>query len=57
MRTQKEILDKIEKVEKEDFLGVMFKDLAEWLTYENAKQFLTEEATKESWENSVSQIM
>jgi len=50
MRTQKEILDHIKKVEKDDFFGTETKDLICFLDYENAKDFLKDGVTKEAWE-------
>jgi len=49
MRTQEEILARIEEVKEDDIFGVMFTDLLAFLDWENAKQFLREEATEEHW--------
>ena len=52
MRTQKEILDHIKEVEKDDFFGTEVHDLICFLDYENAKDFLKDGVTKEAWEES-----
>ena len=49
MREQTEILAQIEKWAKEDFFGVMARDLAGCLTYENAKPMLKPEITADDW--------
>jgi len=52
MRTQEEILKKIEDVAEEDFFGFMRGDLLGYLTYENARPFLKPEVTVDQWENA-----
>lgn len=49
MRTQEEILKRIEEVKNQDFFGTERNDLVDYLTYENAKQFLKEGVTKDEW--------
>lgn len=47
MKTQKEIVDKINEIKDEDFFGFRVSDLLEYLDFEHAKEFLKPEATKE----------
>lgn len=49
MRTQQEILSRIEQRKKGDPLGFEWPIYFESLTFENAKPFIKEDATKESW--------
>ena len=49
MRTQKEILNRIKIVEKDDFLGFQRSDLISYLDYENARPFLKDEISAEQW--------
>lgn len=51
MKTQAEIIARIKEVEAsgEDFFGAMRNDLLQFLTFENAKEFLKEDATEEAW--------
>lgn len=46
MRTQEEILERIKQVSSEDIFGTQTSDLIQFLTYDNAKQFLSKEAAK-----------
>lgn len=49
MRTQQEILQRIRERENDDFFGYERSDLVDYLEYENAKPFLNDTTTKESW--------
>lgn len=49
MRTQQEILDRIEEVKASDFFGATRGDLIEALEFENAKPFLKEGVTAGEW--------
>jgi hypothetical protein len=49
-RTQQEILDRIEKISKDDFFGFQTGDLINFLTFDNAKKWLKEGVTAEEWE-------
>lgn len=49
MRTQEEILNRIEDVRKNDFFGAETGDLIPFLTFENAKPFLKEGITEDQW--------
>lgn len=48
-RTQEEILKRIEEVEPNDVFGYQATDLIEYLDFDNAKQFLSAEVTKDEW--------
>lgn len=52
MKTQEEILKRIEEIEKsgDDFFGFQRNDLLSFLDYEHAKPFLKEEVTESEWE-------
>ncbi len=50
MRTQQEILARIEEVKEDDFFGFQRTELIEFLNYENAKPFLKDGVTSEKWE-------
>ncbi len=50
MRTQEEILQKIEDYKSDDFFGHKRGDLIDFLTFENARPFLKEGVTAEQWE-------
>lgn len=49
MRTQKQIVDKIESIKKNDFFGFQTSDLVFHLEYEHAKQYLNEGVTADQW--------
>jgi len=49
MRTQEEILKRIKDVEDDDFFGATRNDLTDFLTFENAKEFLKEGVKKKDW--------
>lgn len=49
MRTNKEILDRIKELENEDWLGFERSDLIAYLSFEDAKPFLKEEAEESGW--------
>jgi hypothetical protein len=49
MRTDKEILDRIETRKPLDWLGIELNDLVDFLPYEAAKPFLRDEVTREDW--------
>ena len=49
MRTQKEILARIDEIREEDFFGVEQSDLIGYLDFDNAKPFLKPETTEASW--------
>lgn len=53
MRTQKEILDRIDEVKAEDYFGFEVNDLFTALDYEHAKPFLKPDCTKEQWEDGI----
>jgi hypothetical protein len=53
MRTQKEIIKKISSL-KNDVFGFQASDLIGYLDFENAKQFLKEEAKSDGWKQSPS---
>lgn len=48
-RTQNEILVRIEEIKKDDFFGFETSDLIEYLSFENAKQYLKDNVTKEQY--------
>ncbi len=50
MRTQDEIVKRIEEVKSEDFFGFETTDLLSALDYEHAKPYLKPDCTKEQWE-------
>lgn len=50
MRTQEEILARIEEVASRDWLGTQRESLIGVLTFANAKQFLKPEVTNDQWE-------
>ena len=49
-RTQDEILARIKELEPNDFFGHQCSDLAQFLTFENAKPWLKEGVTSEQWQ-------
>lgn len=49
MRTQEEILQKIDEVKDIDFFGFISIDLVQFLDYENARKFLNEGTTEKEW--------
>lgn len=49
MRTQEEIVSRINSSESEDFMGTQRSDLLGFLEFQNAKEFLKPEATEEDW--------
>lgn len=50
MRTQDEIVKRIEEVKSDDFLGFETSDLLAALDYEHAKPYLKPDCTKEQWD-------
>jgi hypothetical protein len=50
MKTQEEILQRIEEVKENDFFGHQRHDLVSYLEFENAKPFLKEGVTVEQWQ-------
>ena len=56
-RTQQEILNRIEEVEKDDFFGHQRGDLVDYLDYEHAKKFLKEGTTAEEWNEYQKEVM
>jgi len=54
MKSQSEILERIKKVEKDDFFGVERGNLIAYLEFENAKEFLEDGVTKEKWNKNKS---
>lgn len=53
MRTQDEIVKKIEEGKDYDFLGTKLSDLIVYLDYEHACSYLNPEVTKENWIMSI----
>lgn len=51
-RSQEAILARIAEKEPRDWIGVIRGDLLEALSFENAKQFLKDDVTKEQWEEA-----
>lgn len=49
MRTQQEILDRIEEVKNDDLFGTQRQDLIVYLTFDNAKPFLVDGVTADQW--------
>lgn len=49
-RTTQEIIARIEAIKEHDWLGTEQSDLIDFLPYEDAKQYLKPEVTKEQWE-------
>lgn len=49
MRTQKQIIARIEQIKEEDCFGVEQSDLIYYLTFDNAKPFLKPETTEATW--------
>lgn len=49
MRTQNEILARIDKVKEDDFFGFQRNDLIDFLDFENAKPFLKDGVTDDKW--------
>jgi hypothetical protein len=49
-RTQEEILARMEQVKNDDIFGTQRSDLIDYLTYENAAQFLKDGVTAEQWD-------
>ena len=52
MRTQEEIVAKIEEVKKTDFFGAKTGDLIGFLDFEHAKPYLKPDTTPDQWEQS-----
>lgn len=52
MRTQTDILKRIEELKASDFFGFESGDLVEALEYEHAKPYLKEGCTKEDWDKA-----
>ena len=50
MKTQEEILKRIDEVAKYDTFGWQRNDLVDFLNFENAKPFLKDDITAEKWE-------
>jgi len=50
MRTQQEIIDRIKANEEDMFFGMVVMDLLQYLSFDNAKQFLKEDVTIADWE-------
>ena len=50
MRTDEEILARIEEIESEDFLGFARSDLIVCLPFDKAKKFLKEDVKESDWE-------
>lgn len=50
MKTQKELLERIEERKEEDFFGFETSDYIQRLTFENAKQYLKEGVKSGEWE-------
>lgn len=55
MRTQQEIVDRIEAVKNEDFFGAETGDLLNALDFEHAKPYLKPGVTPEQWVDAASQ--
>lgn len=49
MRTQEEIIKRIEELKNSDSLGTERGDLVSYLEYSHAKEFLKDEVTKDEW--------
>ena len=52
MKTQQQIVERIKEFEEDrrlDFFGTKYEDLVQFLDFENAKPFLSEETTPEKW--------
>jgi hypothetical protein len=54
MRTQEEIVRRIEDLKDSDFFGFQRSDLTDALDYEHAKSFLKEAVPENEWEQSLS---
>jgi len=54
MRTQKQIVNKIESIKEKDFFGFQTNDLLGFLDYEHAKPYIKPETTREEWDESKS---
>ena len=52
MRTQKEILDRIELVKEDDMFGFEWKEYIFYLEFKHAKQFLKEDVKESDWKVS-----
>lgn len=50
MRSQEEIVARIEEIKKDDFFGFETSDLIDFLDFEHAKQYLKPEATAKEWD-------
>jgi len=50
MKTQNEIVAKVEEIKSEDIFGFKTNDLLEFLDFEHAKPYLIEGATEDQWE-------
>lgn len=49
MRTQEEIIARIESIKKDDFFGFQTADLIQCLDFEHAKSYLKKGATADQW--------
>lgn len=49
-RSQKEIMERFDAVEKTDFLGFQRSDLIDYMIYDNAKPYLNDTVLREEWE-------
>ncbi len=50
MKTQDEIVERMEQVKDNDFFGFQQSDLMDYLDYDHSKPFLKDDTTKEQWE-------
>ena len=50
IRTQEEIVSRIEEIKDGDFFGFQTGDLIQCLDYDHAKPYLKEDCTKEDWD-------
>ena len=55
-RTQKEIVERIEKVKSRDFFGFQTNDLLGYLDFQHAKPYLVDEATEDDWNKQISEV-
>lgn len=51
MRTEKEILQRIQEIRDQDFFGTQIGDLVEFLSFDNAKKFLKDGTEQKDWED------
>jgi hypothetical protein len=52
MRTQEEILQRIESIKDHDFFGWQTSDLIDYLDYSNAQKFLKPDVDEKTWEGT-----